>query len=355
MEGKKVFQSQNKSRLAILSLSNMMSVPSSVVAVIQLKVPDAIFQGGSNVALSAAEILAVALPNGGGEPDNLERILRLLTSYDIFEEHLCSNGVRKFSLTEIGKCLATDEEGLSYSPYVLQHNQDAYMRAWPCLKDAVENPSVEPFRKVNGGEHAMKYYTNPNQIALFNKAFIGMTSPFMREVLEFYDGFKEVQTLVDVGGSTGVSLSLIMDKFPNITKGINFDLPQILASAPQLPGITHVAGDATEFVPSGDAVMMKWLCSGFSDDECRKMMKNCHKALPADGKLIICDPVLPELTDESTRTKAILGGDVFMMTMYGTKKTRTEKQFKELGIAAGFSRFSVFYIDSYLVFMEFHK
>ncbi|KAI5426550.1 nicotinate N-methyltransferase 1 [Lathyrus oleraceus] len=354
MEGKKVFQSQNKSRLAILSLSNMMSVPSSVVAVIQLKVPDAIFQGGSNVALSAAEILAVVLPKGEGEPDNLERILRLLTSYDIFEEHLCSNGVRKFSLTEIGKCLATDEEGLSYAPYVLQHNQEAYMRAWPRLKDVVEDSSVEPFRKVNG-QHALNFYVNPDQIALFNKAFVGMTTPFMREVLEFYDGFQGVETLVDVGGSTGVSLSLIMDKFPNITKGINFDLPKMVASAPQLPGITHVAGDATKFVPSGDAVMMKWLCSGFSDELCTKMMKNCHKALPAEGKLIICDPLLPELTDESTRTKAILGGDVFMMTMYGTKTTRTEKQFKELGIAAGFSRFRVFYIDAYLAFMEFHK
>lgn len=110
------------------------------------------------------------------------------------------------------------------------------MRAWPRLKDVVEDSSVEPFRKVNG-EHALNFYVNPDQIALFNKAFVGMTTPFMREVLEFYDGFQGVETLVDVGGSTGVSLSLIMDKFPNITKGINFDLPKMVASAPQLPGI----------------------------------------------------------------------------------------------------------------------
>lgn len=308
-----------------MNLSHLMSVPSSLVAVIELDVPNTIFNKGSNLPMSASEILAIVRPNGGGEADNLERMLRLLTAYDIFEEHLMSNGVRKFSLAEVGKSLAEDEDGLSYAPYMLQHHQHAYMRAWPLLKDVVEDPSTEPFRKVNG-EPAHDFYVKyREQMKLFNKAFIGMTIPFFREVLESYDGFRGVEALVDVGGNTGISLQIIMAKFPNISKGINFDLPEIVASASQLPGITHVGGDATEFVPPGDAILIKWLCLGLSDEQCStSMMRNCHRTLPAHGKLIICDPVLPEVTDESTRSKALLGGNVFMMTMYGSKaKHRT--------------------------------
>lgn len=75
--------------------------------------------------------------NEGGEPDNL-RMLRLLTAYNIFEEHLMSNEVIKFSLADVGKSLAEDGDGFSYAPYMLQHQQHSYMKTWPLLKDVVE-------------------------------------------------------------------------------------------------------------------------------------------------------------------------------------------------------------------------
>ena len=119
-------ESRNKARLAILELANMISVPMSLNAVVQLNVPDAIWQAGSNTPLSASEILARAIPSAAssarGDPENLQRILRMLTSYGVFAEHL-DGSERKYSLTEIGKTLITDSEGLSYAPYVLQHHQ----------------------------------------------------------------------------------------------------------------------------------------------------------------------------------------------------------------------------------------
>jgi hypothetical protein len=53
-------------------------------------------------------------------------MLRLLTAYDIFEEHLMSNEVIKFSLADVGKSLAEDGDGFSYAPYMLQHQQVSY-------------------------------------------------------------------------------------------------------------------------------------------------------------------------------------------------------------------------------------
>lgn len=117
-------ESRNKARLAIMELANMISVPMSLNAVVRLNIPDAIWQGGANSPLSASQILKHILPSGDGDAENLQRILRMLTSYGVFTEHLSADGQeRKYSLTETGKTLVTDSKGLSYAPYVLQHHQ----------------------------------------------------------------------------------------------------------------------------------------------------------------------------------------------------------------------------------------
>ncbi|XP_029129469.1 caffeic acid 3-O-methyltransferase isoform X1 [Cajanus cajan] len=252
-------KSENEARLAILELAHMMSVPMSLIAVLNLKVPEAIMQDGSNTPLSAAQILARIRPHGGADAENLQRLLRLLTSYDIFDEHLSCSGQRKYSLTHIGKSLADDDQGLSYAYYMLQHHEDALMRAWPLVGEAVEDPSVEPFVKANGVS-AIEYHTkkpDDNVMPSIYKSFAGMCVPFMMEMLQVYDGFKGVETLVDVGGNSGITLRMIMDNYPNVRKGINFDLPDMVARAPNIPGVTHVAGDAFEFVPRGDATFIK--------------------------------------------------------------------------------------------------
>nr|KYP57956.1 Caffeic acid 3-O-methyltransferase [Cajanus cajan] len=232
-------KSENEARLAILELAHMMSVPMSLIAVLNLKVPEAIMQDGSNTPLSAAQILARIRPHGGADAENLQRLLRLLTSYDIFDEHLSCSGQRKYSLTHIGKSLADDDQGLSYAYYMLQHHEDALMRAWPLVGEAVEDPSVEPFVKANGVS-AIEYHTkkpDDNVMPSIYKSFAGMCVPFMMEMLQVYDGFKGVETLVDVGGNSGITLRMIMDNYPNVRKGINFDLPDMVARAPNIPGI----------------------------------------------------------------------------------------------------------------------
>lgn len=117
-------ESRNQARLKILELANMLSVPMSLNAAVRLRVPDAIWAGGSNAPLTAAEILAEIRPStAGGDAENLQRILRMLASYGVFEEHVVVSGERKYSLTDVGKTLVADADGLSYADYVLQHHQ----------------------------------------------------------------------------------------------------------------------------------------------------------------------------------------------------------------------------------------
>ncbi|KAG6688744.1 hypothetical protein I3842_11G140000 [Carya illinoinensis] len=232
-------EGRNQARLAIMELSNMISVPMSLNAIVCLNVPDAIWQGGSNSPISSSQILARVLPSqNSADPENLQRILRMLTSYGVFTEHHSpndSNSERKYSLTEIGKTLVTDGEGLSYAPYVPQHHQDALFGAWPLVHEAVVDPASEPFVKANGVSAYTYYGKKPEMNGLMQKAMSGVSVPFMKAVLEGYDGFEGVERLVDVGGSAGDCLRMILGKHPNVREGINFDLPEVVAKAPIIP------------------------------------------------------------------------------------------------------------------------
>lgn len=110
------------------------------------------------------------------------------------------------------------------------------MRAWPLVHEAVLDPRCEPFVKANG-EAAYAYYGNePEMNDLMRKAMSGVSVPFMKAILDGYDGFRGVETLVDVGGSAGDCLRMILHKYPDVRRGINFDLPEVVAKAPPIPG-----------------------------------------------------------------------------------------------------------------------
>ncbi|KAL0324804.1 UNVERIFIED_CONTAM: Flavone 3'-O-methyltransferase 1 [Sesamum radiatum] len=319
-------QMDNSPTSDIMELVNLISVPMSLTAVVKLKVPDTIWQNGSNKPLSAAEILSAAAAGPGGDAENLQRILRLLTSYGVFNQHIGEDGSEtRYSLTEVGKALAADENGLSYAPYILQHHQDAMMLAWPLVHEAVLDPSSEPFVKVHGERPYSYYCKNPEMNLLMQKAMSGASLPFMKAFLDGYDGFLGVETLVDVGGSSGDCLKMIMSRYQSIKKGVNFDLPEVVEKAPKIHGIKHVGGDMLKSIPPGDAIFIKWLLLSSTDEECSQVFKNCSDALPSGGKVIVCEPLMPDSTDNSPTCRALLQEDIFYRSSKVAAATESQK------------------------------
>ncbi|CAI0469315.1 unnamed protein product [Linum tenue] len=352
---------RKKAKLAILEMAHMITVPTSLTAVVRLNVADAIWQGGSNAPVSAAEILSRLPPPASGaspNPRSLQRILRLLSAHGVFDEHIDAAGERKYSLTEVGETLVTDSDGLSFAPYILQHHQEELMSTWSLMHETVTDPTTDPFVKVHGEAPYDYYGKRPEMTELMRKAMSGTNAPFMKAMLEGdYDGFDGVKRLVDVAGNNGDCLQMILEKYPHIEQGINFDLPEVVGKAPEIPGVTHVGGDMFKSIPSGDAIFMKWALTAWTEEECNKILENSYKALPEGGKMIVIEPVLPEQSDHSLRTRALLEADIFMMTIYRVKsKQRTEEEFKQLGLAVGFSNFKAFYyVDYFFTLMEFQK
>ncbi|KAL2933379.1 Caffeic acid 3-O-methyltransferase [Bienertia sinuspersici] len=363
MEVSESSETRNQARLKIMELANMISIPMALNAVIRLNVPSAIWGSGANTPLTASQIIPTILPNNPhADADNLARLLRLLTTYGVFSEHspLDGDSRRRYSLTELGRTLVADAaDEASHGEYVLQHHQDALVRAWLKVDQAVVGPTSKTPFEVANGMPAYDYYGKSDEMnGLMQQAMAGVSVPFMKAVIEGdgYDGFDGVVKLVDVGGSAGDCLKMIMSKYKGIKEGINFELPEVVAQAPQIPGVTHVGGDMFNSIPSGDAIFMKWVLTTWTDEEIKLIMQNCYKALPEGGKLIACEPVLPDTSDDSHRTRALLSGDIFVMTIYGAKgRHKMEEEYRHLGNSAGFPHFRAVHIDYFFTVLEFQK
>nr|CAB3496672.1 unnamed protein product [Digitaria exilis] len=62
--------------------------------------------------------------------------------------------------------------------------------------------------------------------------------------------------LVDVGGGTGATLQMITARHKHL-RGINYDLPHVIAKAPTVEGVEHVGGIMFDYIPSGNAILLK--------------------------------------------------------------------------------------------------
>ncbi|KAL4309293.1 hypothetical protein GQ457_01G038910 [Hibiscus cannabinus] len=160
----------------------------------------------------------------------------------------------------------------------------------------------DPFHKAHGMDVFEYNGTDPRLNKAFNRGMSEHSTITMKKILETYDGFEGIKTLVDVGGGIGASLHAIVSKYPSI-KSINFDLPHVINNAPSYPGVEHVGGDMFQSVPKGDVIFMKWICHSFNDQHCLKFLKKCYESLPENGKVIVADCLHSDYPDASPATK----------------------------------------------------
>nr|DAD24630.1 TPA_asm: hypothetical protein HUJ06_026094 [Nelumbo nucifera] len=326
-------------------------------AAVELGVLEIIASAGPDACLSSLDIASNLQTQNLEAPIMLERMLRLLASCSILTCSLIKqdNGEveKHYGLAPIGKLFTRNQDGASVASLLLLIQDKVFMDSWYHLKDAVLQGGI-PFNKAHGMS-AFEYPGIDSRFnKVFNKAMSDMTVILMKKVLETYKGFEGLKEVVDVGGGIGVTLNMITSKYPQI-KGINFDLPHVIANAPSYPGVEHVGGDMFENVPQGDAIFMKLILHDWSDEHCLKLLKNCWKALPESGKIIIVDLILPEAPGISMFSDAVFLADLVMLAQNPGGKERTFKEFEDLALRSAFSSCKMICrVYNYCV-MEFHK
>ena len=98
------------------------------------------------------------------------------------------------------------------------------------------------------------------------------------------------------------------------------------------PGI-----DFFQAVPSGsDAYLLSHVLHDWTDEQCLKILKNCHRAMEPGVKLLVIEMLVPAGNSPSV-TKLL---DLEMLVITGGRE-RTETEYKTLFETAGFTGFRV--------------
>ncbi|XP_021717716.1 caffeic acid 3-O-methyltransferase-like [Chenopodium quinoa] len=276
---------------------------------------------GPDAQLSSLEIASQLTTTNPDAAVVLDRLLRILANFTIvtFSNRVGPNGQveRVYGLGPVCQFLVKNGGGGSYSAFATLMYDKVVMNSWKHLKDAVLDGGV-PFNLAHGMGVFDYLGTNSRFYNVFYDGMDHHSIMVSKKILDNYKGFEGISSLVDVGGATGVTLNMIIPKYPSI-KGINFDLPHIIKDAPSFPGIEHVGGDMYINVPKGDAIFMKWTFhTAGNNEQCIKLLKNCHEALPEDGKVIICEHVVsdePGETSYQAHTSFIF--DAMLLTIPG--------------------------------------
>ncbi|URD86251.1 caffeic acid [Musa troglodytarum] len=217
------------------------------------------------------------------------------------------------------------------------------MESWYYMKDVVLEGGI-PFKKAQGMTAFEHHGSDPRFNKLFNDSMRNHSTILIKQLLETYCGFDDVKVLVDVGGGTGATLNMITSRHPHI-KGINFDLPLVIASAPTNPGVEHVSGDMFESISSGgDAIFKRCLRFCWTNEQCARILKNCWKALPEEGKVIVVEYLLPVILKPDSRSQGIFPLDIGMMIHTGGRE-RTQEEFEAMAKEAGSTGFKATYIS----------
>ncbi|XP_021736732.1 desmethylxanthohumol 6'-O-methyltransferase-like [Chenopodium quinoa] len=310
-------------------------------AAIDLRIADIIHSHGHPMSLSQ---IASKLESPSPDVTCLARVMRMLVRKKIFTvDYNNTSGeeiVPLYGLTTTSMWLLHDQD-LSLAPMFLTFTHPWIISAWFEISRSIKEGGT-PFEKAYGQSFWERAAEDPEFNTMFNTGMAAATKPALDAVVKGYkDGFSELKgTLIDVGGGIGRMIAKIVKAYPHI-KGINLDLPHVVASAPQHPGVTHVGGDMFKEIPNADAIIFKSILHDWTDEHCLKILKNCKKAVSqSKGKVIIVDVILnPD--GKGLFDDAVIGCDLWLMADCVGGKERTEEEWRKLLKEAGFTTLNV--------------
>lgn len=271
---------------------------------------------------------------------SLYRLLRALASVGIFREV----SDQCFALTPLAETLKSDSPSSMRYAVMAQMGYD-HSLGWSHGLHSLKTGEIA-FDHAAGMNIWQHFAQHPEDGQIFSQSMSSMGTVIAQAVAASYD-FSQFNTIIDVGGAQGSLVSTILQANPHL-KGILFDLPEIIANVSVDKSIQPIAGNFFESVPtSGDAYLMRWIIHDWDDEKSSIILKNCHRAMPDHGKLLLVESVLPPGNDPSP-AKLI---DMIMLLMTGGRE-RTEEEYRSLLQSNGFELTRVIPTASMLSIIE---
>jgi O-methyltransferase domain len=248
----------------------------------ELKVADALTDGPLTIDELAGRV--------GADADALARLLRALIGEGIFAR-------RRDALNAQASALRSDAPvsvaGMARFVGLPEHREH-----WSHLVDAIRTGEavIPRLRGKPGFEYLAEH---PEIAAVFNDAMTSASESAVAPVVAAYD-FTPYPTIVDVGGGHGRLLSAILAATPS-SRGVLFDLPEVVEGAPELLGrhgaaerVDIVAGSFFDSIPAGgDVYILKNVIHDWPDAESIAILSKVRAAAAAGSTLLLAELVLP--------------------------------------------------------------
>jgi hypothetical protein len=301
-----------------------LSVPQALHVAAKLGIADIV----GRAPATAADLAATTQSNAPA----LSRLLKFLASVDIFSEDASG----RFHQTPLSDTLRADHAQSLRGTAVLFGSR----LIWASFGELSATIATgEPaFHRVFGTSAFQYLAAHPEDAAIFNSAMSSISSVELPLIVAAYD-FSGFERIVDVGGGQGALLHGILSTNPKL-RGVLFDLPAVVAGATSLRHESIagrceiIGGDFFQAVPEGaDAYLMRVVIHDWNDEDALKILKNCRRAIPAHGKLLLVESVLkPPNQPDPGRFN-----DLTMLVVAPGGHERTETEFTELLRDAGFA------------------
>jgi hypothetical protein len=290
-------------------------------------------QKGPKTSHELAELLQV-------DDGALYRLMSMLSSQGVFEER---EG-KVFANTPMSERMASGHPETLRS--LIAFYGEEIRSAFGSLLNAVTTgqPSFDQVYQ----EPVFDYFKHhPERAALFQSAMAEKSKAVIQSVISQVN-FKG--TICDVGGGKGHLLNAIVNANPSIDGGINFDLPEVIASLPKPPSKVKLQGGTFfDAIPTADAYLMKSILHDWSDEKAVEILRSCHTSMPDHATLYVIEPVL--MTD--TRDYAKLT-DVLMLAVTGGRE-RSMSEYIALFNKSGFVISNVFSTPTEFRILEIKK
>lgn len=220
----------------------------------------------------------------------LKRLLRVLVAAGVLTRE--ESGT--FQLTDIGRLLRHDHPLSMRDAFSIAMTE---IRAWSQLEYCIQTGG-SGFERSYGETHRSYRSRHLEEDRRMDRAHQAATRIELLTLARAYP-WREARTIVDVGGGTGTFLCGLLQRFPDL-KGTLFDLPRMIANAGDVVnkyGVAErcvlAAGDFFGEIPgNADIYILKAVVGGWADDDCISILTNIGRAMRADSRLLIIEPVM---------------------------------------------------------------
>ncbi len=290
--------------------------------------------------LGIADVIAIEGPRSPGElaervdadPDALFRVLRALAGVGVFTER--ADGT--FALTPLAESLQSDVPG-SLRAFAIMMGGEGVWRSWGEVLHTVR--TGEPaFDHVFGMPLFDYYAANPAAARVGAAGLSARSAGENAAIVAAYD-FSTADCVMDVGGGEGSLLRSILAAHPQL-RGVLFEMPHVvdlaraaLAGAPEIDRCELVAGDFFTAIPGRSSLLLlKKVIHDWTDERAATILRNCRAALPAGGRLLLVENVIPAGNEPSFGKWLDL-----LMLVYVGGRERTADEYRDLLATAGFA------------------